>query len=405
VCSGSVDLNRRIWCDIFAVRQWPSPEVSPTTTTTNTTNTTSCLSVGGDYRDLIKRCPSFLLCCSSRPSHRLNSKADPLSDETKTILSLCRTWCLAELHTAARAPDTAIIIRCGAYQRPSFLSPQHTFRTNTSLLERLAVAIDFNLSIAGLESERGRLITDVEECPGGVEGLNALVKGVIKGTLLCSALCTADDNLYHAVCGDASALQLMAHSVGHSLVQASAGGYLALVKEFIAQGADVESKCLDYTALMAAAAGGHLETVKYLLSLGASVEAIQPATGNTPLASAASNGFHDTVNLLLLSGAAIDALNTSRQTPLMLAAENGHTHTVTFLLSRGAHINHHDIKGSTSLHLATTGGHVSTVKVLLSKGATKLSKNLEGYSAIALAEKLHQNDCLALLTETRSDRT
>jgi hypothetical protein len=396
VCSGAVDPDRRIWCDLFAMRQWPSLESLVTSTAE------SSLSPGLDYRDLIKRCPSFLLCCSARPSHRLNSTADPLAGDTKNILSLCRTWCLVELHTAIRAPNTSIIIRCGAYQRPSFLSAQHTFRTNTSLLERLASVIDLSLSIAGSESERKRLIKDVEECPGGVEGLDSLVKGVIKGTLLCSALCTLDDTLYHAVCGDASALHLMTtQSVGQSLVQASAGGYLLLAKDFVAKGAGVDSKCLDYTPLLVAAAGGHLETVKYLLSLGASVETTHPTTGNTPLACAASNGFHETVNLLLLSGAVIDSLNTSQQTPLMLAAENGHTHTVTFLLSRGAHINHHDSKGSTSLHLATTGGHLSTVKVLLSKGALKSAKNLEGYSAVALAEKLQQADCLTLLTETR----
>jgi hypothetical protein len=383
ITSGSCDPNRRVWCDLFAVRQWEGSEAD------------HC-----DYRNVIKLCPSFILCCSPRPSHRLNS-TDPLSGDPQKILSLYRTWCLVELHAAVSA-KAEIIIRCGAYQRPAFLNSHHSFKPNATLLEKLAGLVDLSHSLTTLSEDRTRLLKDAEECPGGVGGVNDLVKSVVKGAILCGSL-SENDNLYHAVCGDTVALNLLKQDPGQSLVQAAAGGYLSLVRHFTEDcgGAEVnlEARCQGYTALMAAAAGGHVETVKYLLSLGSSVEAAHPSTGNTALFYAASLGFHQTADCLLLKGAAIDAHNSALQTPLMLAAENGHTHTVTFLLTRGAQINHHDARGSTSLLLAAAGGHSSTVKVLLSKGAMKLVKNLDGYNAITIAEKNQFADCIALLTE------
>lgn len=388
ITSGSYDPNRRIWCDLFAVRQWEGSDTP-----------------NGDYQNVIKLCTSFILCCSPRPSHRLNS-VDPLSGDAKKILSLYRTWCLIELHAAVSA-KLEIVIRCGAYQRPSFLNSHHSFKPNITLLEKLVEIVDLSHSLTTLSEDHARLLKDAEECPGGVEGVNDVVKSAVKGTVLCGSL-NENDNLYHAVCGDTVALNILKQDPGRSLVQAAARGYLSLVRELSADcggaSVNVEARYHDYTALMAAAAGGHVETVKYLLSMGSSVEAAHPLTGNTALFYAACHGFHLTADCLLLKGAAIDAQNSSLQTPLMLAAENGHTHTVTFLLTRGAQINHHDARGSTPLLLAAAGGHASTVKVLLSKGALKLVKNLDGYNAITIAEKNQFAECIALLTESAKPR-
>lgn len=394
--SSGADLDRRIWCDLFAVRQWPG-------------NTADL-----NFRQIIPKCSSFVLCSFDTPSlHHLPTKDirdknfDVIPDATKANFSLFRLWCLVELHTAllSRVP---IIIRHGRYHHSLSLSlpfsrsiSSYIYQDHPQILSSLLPLVDLLHAQTSLESDKDRILKEVEESPGGYEGLNTMVKCIVKGK--CSF--TVSEVVLMAVCGDKDALNTILTSVAtllqDYLVQAASGGYLEIVRRILEKEREkeklLEGRSHGMTCLMAAAYGGHVETVKYLLEHSAQINAAMSGTGNTALSLSAINGFHETAHCLLLNSAAIDTVNSTFKTPLMLAAEYGHTATVNYLLSRGANINHHDITGCTPLYMAAAGGHASTMKLLLSKGAQKGSKNIAGLTPLAIAEKNEFPDCVTLL--------
>lgn len=91
VLDGGADLNRKVWIDIFAVRQWPSdtPDL--------------------DFASTIEHCESFLCVCSYVPSiEKLewwqctphNIHLIPVVERQQ--IAFLRVWCLVEIAAAAR---------------------------------------------------------------------------------------------------------------------------------------------------------------------------------------------------------------------------------------------------------------------------------------------------------------
>lgn len=131
------------------------------------------------------------------------------------------------------------------------------------------------------------------------------------------------------------------------LVEAIKGGAVELVKELIAQGADVNAKHEDKegysnrTPLMYAAMGGHLEIVKLLLAAGADHKAkdrfIMPSEGGgeTPLHHAIDGKHYEIVQVLIKAGAKVNAKSGS-ETILMAAVSKGDAKMVQVLLENGA---------------------------------------------------------------------
>ena len=91
ILDGNADFNRKVWIDIFAVRQWPSdnPDL--------------------DFASTIQHCDSFLCVCSYVESvdsfnwwqcTPQNIHLIPASDRQK--IAFLRVWCLVEIAAAAR---------------------------------------------------------------------------------------------------------------------------------------------------------------------------------------------------------------------------------------------------------------------------------------------------------------
>lgn len=112
------------------------------------------------------------------------------------------------------------------------------------------------------------------------------------------------------------------------LVTAARKGYVEIVRELIAAGANVNWG-FDELPLHTAAEEGHLEVVRLLLEAGANVEGYEEDHW-TALMDASSAGHLQIVKLLVEQGANVNAWSQG-ETPLMLAARAVHREVYRFL--------------------------------------------------------------------------
>ena len=164
------------------------------------------------------------------------------------------------------------------------------------------------------------------------------------------------------------------------LISAVSAGHLALVKELIKAGADVnKGNSHKETPLMFAAINGNIELIELLLSAGADVNAksasYSSATGPrsyTALYFASESGHLQAVETLLSAGAKTDIPNTEH--PLAGASERGHLEIVKLLQASGAQIQTittgPGCQSSNPLVKAVRGGNVEVVKALIDGGAS-----------------------------------
>lgn len=149
------------------------------------------------------------------------------------------------------------------------------------------------------------------------------------------------------------------------------------------------------TGLMRAAWEGNLALVKQFVQAGAQINRRNDKQ-ETAIMLAAWRGHESVVTLLLQHQADIDQ-NGRGWTPLMYAAFAGHSEIVERLLFAGADINAPMINGSTALMMAAREGHVSIVGRLLAAGARMEMQNDYGDDVIAWAKKYQQNAVLGML--------
>ncbi|WP_327583543.1 ankyrin repeat domain-containing protein [Nonomuraea sp. NBC_00507] len=167
---------------------------------------------------------------------------------------------------------------------------------------------------------------------------------------------------------------------GQRLMDAVTKGDVELVKQFIAEGAEVDERFPvvngfndRHTPLLVAARDGHTEIARLLLTAGADVNAVEPTFGAVPLHKAVYNGhqeltrliatwpgvdlnfqgatngyaplhdaiwhgYHECARILVTAGAGLDLVGHDGKTPLDLAIEiNGADHTFTqFISAAGA---------------------------------------------------------------------
>jgi ankyrin repeat protein len=145
------------------------------------------------------------------------------------------------------------------------------------------------------------------------------------------------------------------------LVDAAFRGNLAVVRQLLARGADIEAPdAAGDSALVGAAWGGRDDALLELLDRGASLT----RSGNAALLRAANSGKTSIVRLLIGRGVPVDVRDGNGWTPLISAAWQDKAPTVACLLELGADRRLADAGGKTALDWAREGGHQAVVTLL-----------------------------------------
>lgn len=221
------------------------------------------------------------------------------------------------------------------------------------------------------------------------------------------------------------------------VVLASVMPDVALLRELIARGVDVNRPHAGLTPLLAATRDswhGRIETVTTLLANGADTR-LADRDGNTPLHHAARSSDADVAARLLDAGAELDAINEDGFSPLGVACQAGNWRLARFLLERGArpepdrgqpailaaaggeddaagvslllrHHAHVDARGdhqATALMLACDADNPTIVDTLLAAGAEVDAVDAEGMTALMHAAHGGAEGALERLAKANPD--
>ncbi len=162
-----------------------------------------------------------------------------------------------------------------------------------------------------------------------------------------------------------------------SIHLAAYAGDIESVREFVAQGVDVNGRnALKLAPLHTASLGGHKQIVTFLIAKGADLNA-EAFEHKTPLHYAAWGGHGDIAALLIRHGANVHGVEgnmtktyRAAMTPLQQAAFHARTDVIEVLLDHGANVN---VKGGNErTPLADAmwgGGDKQVIELLMSRGA------------------------------------
>ncbi len=172
-----------------------------------------------------------------------------------------------------------------------------------------------------------------------------------------------------------------------NIIEAAASGDIALVRECIARGDDVnmwdeigyESFVTSFNALIAEVNSNPTHGPSRTLSFPNS-------TGDDAIKAAARNGHAKIIEFLVEHGAKVNVVNPSicNDTALIVAAQNGHFNAVACLLKYGAKLEHKDATGNTALTYA-------------------VKKVVTGNTAVANQARAAQVDIVKILVEYGAD--
>ena len=392
ILDGGADLNRKVWLDIFAVRQWPSD--SPDL----------------DFASTIAHCNSFMCVCSyvefaakMERTDVLSRKIDLISANDRKKIAFLRVWCLVEIAAAAEKPDMPRIMKCGGHSidRQGDID-LISFTSNNDLFVRLGFMIDINNAEATVESDKDRILNDIEKSVT-IDHVNHIVRGILLGGGVIAEQGTLGSIVQCAACGDPNALQYIVSEPNESLLAASSGGYVSLVEMLLDKGVDVNAKNNGgMTALMFASVGGHNACLEILLDKCADADA-KANDGTTALMLASAGGHSACLNILSDKGVDVNAKNNGGMTALMFASAGGHIACLNILSDKGVDVDAKANDGTTALMWASDGGHNACLKVLLEKGADVNSKASDGRTALLFASKGGHSVSLDILLEKGAD--
>ena len=168
------------------------------------------------------------------------------------------------------------------------------------------------------------------------------------------------------------------------------------VKESIDNGADVNFRHNNHTALCYAVENQHIEMTKYLIENGAYVNikcmydfgdmvGIEELaytdtfksflTQTKQLFLFADNGDADSISDCLKVGVCVDARRSDSKTALMIASQKGNYKATITLISAGANISTKDKDDKTALNYAAESKNIKLMELLLSRGANSNKNN------------------------------
>ncbi|GMH36841.1 hypothetical protein BSKO_04714 [Bryopsis sp. KO-2023] len=184
---------------------------------------------------------------------------------------------------------------------------------------------------------------------------------------------------------------------------AATNGDVAIVKEEIVRGVDIEARSKSSaTALINAANNNHPETVSVLADGGADVSA-RDEKGFTAVIGAAYFGQSEALKVLLERGD-IDLEERSNDdvTALFVAAQQGHLENVKLLLNAGAYIESRSGRsGSTPLIIASERARLAVVRELISRGADVNAKTTDTQTTVlhAATKRSRNTDAIHALVD------
>ncbi|TPX37453.1 hypothetical protein SmJEL517_g00580 [Synchytrium microbalum] len=191
-----------------------------------------------------------------------------------------------------------------------------------------------------------------------------------------------------------------------AMIAAAQQGQLNVVKFWIENNADANTKVDSVPMLSIYSALGDLELVKALLTHGAQVNA-QDERGTTALYLASENGHSEVVNVLCEHGAEVDHSTVDGKTALWTASQNGHLEVVTYLVQKAENVNQVATntlnEGQTALFAAAENGHTDVVRLLVEKGGDIKLAQKSGSSPLVIAAQNGHSPVVVLLIENGAD--
>ena len=380
------NLKRRVWIDVFTVRQWPGNDADL------------------NFTGVIERCTSFFLVCASLDSvtnmdQRLALKKDisQIPDRDRKKIAFYRVWCLVEIAAACEMMKKGkmnIVMKCVALQgipkTQRDLLEGKLLVENKKMMARMSEVVDVRRAEATVEADREKIMSKL--------GKNCIeLNRIVRATCLGARSAMGCPQISAAACGDLnvkSVRQFLSENPSQAFYVAAGGGFLNVIK-FLYEvvGSQLLSrKCKENrTALVRASIGGHVSIVKFLLEKSSNEREssnVVDKSGMTPLLYASANGHVDVMGILIDAGADMrysDRINGT--TALIEASRKSHLDAVELLLRRGADVNQECMDRQTALIAAAKLGHVGVVRSLLKYGADTSHKDDSNRNALLWARK------------------
>ena len=411
----------RVYIDVFAVRQWPGNDADIV------------------FAGVVKHVTSFILVVSSKELERVaeldfktltsTALSDVLSPGERRGIPFLRIWCLAEINSAC-VQAKPIVIACGSHSLDLRSKTKHVFAWNTALLYHMQFLVSVELAEALYDSDRVRILKDVQDGVGFSE-VNRRVRGAIIGGMVTSR----SKVIRLASVGTLSPLLqlLQANSAPPTAAAATdtdADDRAAALLQFMSRygltsRAQVAAMVAE-AACAAAASGYHDLLVLIMDSLASSfaATAATTATAAAATATAAATGrvadqdsessshyvsLKDGYNMTLLQHAVrggqeqmvrfildsvaredsadlqgyIDALNSDQWSALAFAAQFGSPGVIQLLIGHGADVNAVLSGGQIALGIGLQNGFSpECVKLLLDSGSKVGHRDGVGYEVL-----------------------
>lgn len=155
-------------------------------------------------------------------------------------------------------------------------------------------------------------------------------------------------------------------------------------------------------SLLLASHGGKIKLVKSALEDGANIEVVD-GKGMTPLLWASLRGCTEVVKVLLENGAEVNKANRAGWTPVIQAAASGHLDTLQVLIDHGGDVNQSTGYSETALMFAAGEGHLAIIELLLEHGAKPNLRNDDGLDALNFARRSGHDHVFAILQKVLGD--
>jgi hypothetical protein len=368
--------SRKVWIDIFAVRQWPGNVADL------------------DFRGVISRCKAVIVATTtvnelcdtfiSKDRERIEFLETAEGQHSRRCIAFFRLWCVVELAAAINL-NKPVIIKAGIAKKSSSSLDMMAFDTDgvETMLRTLRYMVDLEDSACAVKADKIREMNIIRSMQGGIDRVNRSVSGVVYGAACSNQHQTFEVDAY--VCGEKQSLyyhlnhSVTSHSftaVFHRMLTSAVGcGRLNCFIDLIhfAEKNKTKQWICDHihqtNCAYLATSGEHFDVLKKIISIGPSrILANEHNEDNQSILYIMSQNNSINAMKWLLNLNVIDDINIQDidgATPLSISSEYGHTEIVKMLLDHGADVNIPRNNGDTCLISACFFGRVDVVQLLL----------------------------------------